>query len=57
MESRITHSATSFGDSNRSTLAATATGIPGFERPSALEISLCCEISAYAPDGDDSPLF
>ena len=57
MESRITHSATSFGDSKRSTLAATATGIPGFERPSALEISLCCEISAYAPDGDDRPLF
>lgn len=51
------HSATSFGDSNRSTLAATAAGNPGFERPSALEISLCCEISAYAPDGDDVPLF
>lgn len=57
MESRITHSATSYGDSNRSTLATTAAGIPGFERPSALEISLCCEISAYAPDGDDRPLF
>ena len=57
MESRITHSATSFGDSNRSTTAATAAGNPGFERPSALEISLCCEISAYAPDGDDRPLF
>jgi hypothetical protein len=55
MDNRITHSATSFNDSNRSTLAATAP--VGFERPSALEISLCCEISAYAPDGDDRPLF
>ncbi|MEZ4279345.1 MAG: hypothetical protein R3F21_06975 [Myxococcota bacterium] len=54
MESRITHSATSYGDSNRSAQAQTA---PGFERPTALEISLCCEISAYAPDGDDRPLF
>jgi hypothetical protein len=57
MDARITHSATSFGDSNRSALALTAAGSPGFERPSALEISLCCEISAYAPDGDDRPLF
>jgi hypothetical protein len=57
MESRITHSATSFGDSNRSAQAQAAAGNPVFERPSALEISLCCEISAYAPDGDDTPLF
>jgi hypothetical protein len=28
-----------------------------FERPSIEEISLCCEISAYAPGGDDRPLF
>jgi hypothetical protein len=28
-----------------------------FERPSVEEISLCCEISAYAPDDDDRPLF
>ncbi len=28
-----------------------------YERPSIEEISLCCEISAYAPDGDDTPLF
>ena len=28
-----------------------------FERPSIEEILLCCEISAYAPDGDDRPLF
>jgi len=57
METRINHSATSFGDSNRSAQANTAAGIAGFERPSALEISLCCEISAYAPDGEDRPLF
>ncbi len=28
-----------------------------FERPSLEAVSLCCEISAYAPDGDDRPLF
>ena len=28
-----------------------------FESPTVQEISLCCEISAYAPDGDDRPLF
>jgi hypothetical protein len=28
-----------------------------FERPAVEEISLCCEISAYAPDDDDRPLF
>jgi hypothetical protein len=28
-----------------------------FVRPTIEEISLCCEISAYAPDGDDWPLF
>ncbi|MBK7947688.1 MAG: hypothetical protein IPK00_02840 [Deltaproteobacteria bacterium] len=53
MENRITHSATSFGDSN----CAARDRAVGFERPSAIEISLCCEISAYAPDGDDRPLF
>jgi hypothetical protein len=34
-----------------------ATESARFERPSVEEISLCCEISAYAPDGDDRPLF
>lgn len=53
MERLITHAATSFNDSNRSARDEAV----GFERPSALEISLCCEISAYAPDGDDRPLF
>lgn len=53
MESRIDRSATSFSDSNR---ARQDLALP-FERPSAIEISLCCEISAYAPDGDDRPLF
>ena len=57
MDAHITHSATSFGDSNRSTTAQKAGASRGFESPSALEISLCCEISAYAPDGDDRPLF
>lgn len=28
-----------------------------FERPSIEEVSLCCEISAYAPDEDSQPLF
>ena len=28
-----------------------------YEPPSFEEISLCCEIFAYAPDGDDRPLF
>lgn len=53
MDRHLTHSATSFSDSNRTARDEAA----GFERPSALEISLCCEISAYAPDGDDRPLF
>ena len=53
MDIRLTHSATSYGDSQTAANDRTA----GFERPTALEISLCCEISAYAPDGDDRPLF
>jgi hypothetical protein len=28
-----------------------------FERPLIEEVSLGCEISAYAPDDDDRPLF
>jgi len=55
MEERIQHSATSFGDDDRS--AATAVAGKRFESPTIQEISLCCEISAYAPDGDDTPLF
>jgi hypothetical protein len=56
MEERIIRPATSFGsaevaqDNNAKSPA-------GFKRPGAQEISLCCEISAYAPDGDDRPLF
>jgi hypothetical protein len=57
MEERITHSATSFGDVDSSTYAPSKSSTARFERPSALEISLCCEISAYVPDGDDRPLF
>ena len=36
---------------------STSTAAPSFERPSIEVISLSCEISAYAPDGDDRPLF
>lgn len=32
-------------------------GAVHFERPGIEEISLGCEISAYAPDGNDVPLF
>lgn len=53
MEERIIRPATSFGDAAQN--LETAKG--RFERPTAQEISLCCEISAYAPDGDDRPLF
>jgi hypothetical protein len=37
--------------------AQTESNTARFERPSIEEVSLCCEISAYAPDGDDRPLF
>lgn len=54
MEERRTRPATAFGDARR----ATDSDRPArFERPGAEQISLCCEISAYAPDGDDRPLF
>jgi len=53
MEERIDRPATSF-----SSAEANLENTPArFERPQATEISLCCEISAYAPDGDDRPLF
>ena len=53
MEER-TRPATSFGDAAR---PARTEAPARFERPQAEQISLCCEISAYAPDGDDYPLF
>lgn len=56
MEERITRPATSFGDAARPAQREEQAGAR-FERPSAQSISLCCEISAYAPDGDDWPLF
>ena len=31
--------------------------IRGYEKPAFEVISLDCEISSYAPDGDDRPLF
>ena len=52
MEER-TRPATSFGDAAR---PASVEAPARFERPTAETISLCCEISAYAPD-DDFPLF
>jgi len=57
--------ATRFGDSARHAspfLSATVSSIGStgssrrFESPTVQTISLCCEISAYAPDGDDWPL-
>jgi len=57
MEEKISRPATSFGDASRPSQTASVQGAPRFERPSVQEISLCCEISAYAPDGDDRPLF
>ncbi len=55
MENATLPLATSFDDPIRpSQIEAVAAR---FERPSIEEISLCCEISAYAPDGDDRPLF
>ncbi|MCA9511580.1 MAG: hypothetical protein R3E88_10075 [Myxococcota bacterium] len=42
-----------------SKLAAGASGLLGerYERPGFEVIPLDCEISSYAPDGDDRPLF
>lgn len=37
--------------------ASVEPGSVHFQRPSIEEISLSCEISAYAPDTDDRPLF
>ena len=36
---------------------ARSTGGDRYERPAFEIISLDCEISSYAPDGDDGPLF
>ena len=55
MEKGTTAQSTSYGDSLRP--SRTESEPARFERPSIEEISLCCEISAYAPDGDDRPLF
>ena len=57
MEERIQRPAAAF--KNHSIAHESATSMLGrrFESPTIVEISLCCEISAYAPDGDDRPLF
>lgn len=58
MEERILRPATSFGNAARDHEARNAAnGASRFVSPTIQEISLCCEISAYAPDGDDRPLF
>lgn len=58
MEERILRPATSFGDAARETRGSLeSAGARRFESPTVQTISLCCEISAYAPDGDDWPLF
>jgi hypothetical protein len=54
MEERIDRPATSF---TQPACTGQDPSSPRFERPQAETISLCCEISAYAPDGDDRPLF
>jgi hypothetical protein len=65
MEDRHHRPATRFGDTARHGIATgsatgSAIGSSGssrrFESPTMQTISLCCEISAYAPDGDDWPL-
>ena len=55
MQKTTTQQATSLDDS--SLTAQDDSHATRFERPSIEEVSLCCEISAYAPDGDDRPLF
>ena len=60
MEERIDRSATSFSNISANKSASPSAGgslKSAFEAPTVLEISLCCEISAYAPDGDEMPLF
>jgi len=56
MEERIQRPATSFSPASTSMRDALPSSA-SFESPTILEVSLCCEISAYAPDGDDTPLF
>jgi len=53
MEERIQRSATSFTQPSQGVTEPAHR----FETPTVVEVSLCCEISAYAPDGDDQPLF
>jgi hypothetical protein len=56
MEERIQRPATSFTQPSQGCQGATESA-RRFEAPTIVEVSLCCEISAYAPDGDDQPLF
>ena len=55
MEERIQRPATTFTPSaNADAVSAEARS---FSAPTVVEVSLCCEISAYAPDEGDQPLF
>jgi len=56
MEERIQRSATSFSQPSKTQQDAMPSA-RRFESPTIVEVSLCCEISAYAPDGDGQPLF
>jgi hypothetical protein len=56
MEERIQRPATSFSQPSTSPRDASPAS-RRFESPTIVEVSICCEISAYAPDGDDQPLF
>ena len=55
MEKSLTQHDTSLDQTSQT--SESDSNIARFERPSIEEVSLCCEISAYAPDGDDRPLF
>ena len=57
MEERIDRPATSHSDTTTFDNAIPGGSKRRFESPTIQEISICCEISAYAPDGDDRPLF
>lgn len=56
MEEQIQRPATAFKNSSTRS-SGESSAARRFESPTIVEISLCCEISAYAPDGDETPLF
>ena len=44
-------------ESTNDAAEATPSPAPGWQKPTVEIISLDCEISSYAPDEDDRPLF